>query len=43
VVDGIELVGVFHGSRELEAIFERLNERVAVRSPASKRLEKRRE
>jgi toxin ParE1/3/4 len=29
VPDGIELVGVFHGSRELEAIFARLNERVA--------------
>src|SRR3954469_20147374 len=25
---GIELVGVFQGSRELEAMFERLNERV---------------
>jgi toxin ParE1/3/4 len=28
VPDGIELVGVFHGSRELEAIFKRLNERL---------------
>jgi len=33
VSDGIELVGVFHGSRELEAMFERLNERAASRSP----------
>jgi toxin ParE1/3/4 len=30
VPDGIELVGVFHGSRELEAVFARLNERVAA-------------
>ncbi len=37
VAGGIELVGVFHGSRELETIFERLNERVAARSPASKK------
>jgi toxin ParE1/3/4 len=29
VPDGIELVGVFHGSRELEAMFARLNERMA--------------
>jgi toxin ParE1/3/4 len=29
VPDGIELVGVFHGSRELEAIFARLNQRLA--------------
>lgn len=29
VPDGIELVGVFHGSRELDAIFELLNERVS--------------
>ena len=36
VADGIELVGVFHGSRELEAIFERLNERVVARSPMPK-------
>ena len=28
VPDGIELVGVFQGSRDLEAMFERLNERV---------------
>ena len=28
VSDGIELVGVFQGSRDLEAMFERLNERV---------------
>jgi toxin ParE1/3/4 len=27
VSDGIELVGVFHGSRELQAVFARLNER----------------
>jgi toxin ParE1/3/4 len=33
VPGGIELVGVFHGSRELEAMFERLNER-AIRSGA---------
>jgi len=31
VEDGIELVGVFHGSRELGAIFARLNERAAAR------------
>lgn len=31
VQDGIELVGVFHSSRELEAMFERLNERVSAR------------
>ncbi len=31
VSDGIELVGVFQGSRELEAMFRRLNERVAAR------------
>lgn len=36
VADGIELVGVFHGSRELEALFERLNERVAAGSAKSK-------
>jgi toxin ParE1/3/4 len=30
VEDGIELVGVFHGSRELDAIFARLNERAAA-------------
>lgn len=36
VPDGIELVGVFHGSRELEAMFERLNERVAARSSSTK-------
>ena len=29
VPDGIELVGVFQGSRDLEAMFERLNERVS--------------
>lgn len=29
--DGIELVGVFQGSRELRAMFERLNARVADR------------
>jgi toxin ParE1/3/4 len=28
VSDGIELVGVFQGGRDLEAMFERLNERV---------------
>ena len=28
VSNGIGLVGVFHGSRELEAMFARLNERV---------------
>lgn len=27
VSDGIELVGIFHGSRDLDAMFERLNER----------------
>jgi toxin ParE1/3/4 len=32
VPDGIELVGVFQGSRELEAMFKRLNERAAGRS-----------
>ena len=32
VPDGIELVGVFQGSRDLEAMFERLNERVEARS-----------
>jgi toxin ParE1/3/4 len=32
VSDGIELVGVFHGSRELEAMFERLNRRISGRS-----------
>lgn len=32
VPDGIELVGVFQGSRDLEAMFERLNERVTTRS-----------
>lgn len=36
VADGIELVGVFHGSRELEAIFGRLNERVVARSSKPK-------
>lgn len=30
--DGIELIGVFHGSRDLEAMFERLNERVSTQS-----------
>jgi toxin ParE1/3/4 len=34
VSDGIELVGVFQGSRELEAMFERLNERMQTRRPA---------
>lgn len=29
VSDGIELVGVFQGSRDLEAMFERLNERLS--------------
>jgi toxin ParE1/3/4 len=29
IEDGIELVGVFHSSRDLKAIFKRLNERVA--------------
>ena len=33
VEDGIELVGVFHGSRELDAVFARLNERAAARRP----------
>lgn len=34
VEDGIELVGVFHSSRDLKAIFKRLNERVTrSRSP----------
>lgn len=28
VSDGIELIGIFQGSRDLEAMFERLNERV---------------
>lgn len=28
VPDGIELVGVFHGSRELNALFKRLNKRL---------------
>lgn len=28
IPDGIELVGVFHGSRELDALFTRLNERL---------------
>jgi len=37
VPGGIELVGVFHGSRELEAIFERLNERAASRPPGDRR------
>jgi toxin ParE1/3/4 len=32
--DGIELVGVFHGSRELEAMFDRLNARVTGSSPS---------
>lgn len=32
VPDGIELIGVFQGSRDLEAMFERLNERFAARS-----------
>jgi toxin ParE1/3/4 len=31
VSDGIELVGVFQGSRQLEAMFRRLNERLARR------------
>jgi toxin ParE1/3/4 len=35
VPEGIELVGVFHGSRDLEAMFERLNERVRARSSSS--------
>jgi toxin ParE1/3/4 len=34
VVDGIELVGVFHGSRELEAMFDRLNARVTDTYPS---------
>jgi toxin ParE1/3/4 len=29
VSDGIELIGIFQGSRDLEAMFERFNERVA--------------
>jgi len=33
VSDGIELVGVFHGSRELEAMFARLNERMEESEP----------
>jgi toxin ParE1/3/4 len=33
IPDGIELVGVFHASRELEAIFARLNERLEESSP----------
>jgi toxin ParE1/3/4 len=33
VSDGIELVGVFHGSRELEAMFARLNERMEESRP----------
>jgi len=32
VPSGIELVGVFHGSRDLDAMFERLNERISTRS-----------
>ena len=41
VEDGIELVGVFHSSRDLKAIFRRLNERFtkhkqAQRSPPRK-------
>jgi toxin ParE1/3/4 len=35
VEDGIELVGVFHSSRDLEAIFKRLNERVTKRAQVS--------
>lgn len=31
VSDGIELVGVFQGSRQLEAMFKRLNERMQIR------------
>jgi toxin ParE1/3/4 len=34
VPDGIELVGVFHGSRELEAVFARLNERLVTTRPS---------
>jgi toxin ParE1/3/4 len=34
MADGIELVGVFHGSRELEAMFDRLNARVTGTSPS---------
>jgi len=34
VPKGIELVGVFQGSRELEAMFELLNERIEGRFPA---------
>lgn len=37
--DGIELVGVFHGSRELEAIFNRLNDRLRVHPLKSKTTE----
>jgi toxin ParE1/3/4 len=33
VPDGMELVGVFHGSRELDAIFARLNERLEESRP----------
>lgn len=33
IPDGIELVGVFQGSRDLEAMFERLNERVRPEEP----------
>ncbi|HEV7516533.1 MAG TPA: type II toxin-antitoxin system RelE/ParE family toxin [Thermoanaerobaculia bacterium] len=36
VPNGIELVGVFQGSRELEATFERLNERVMGTSSTAK-------
>lgn len=32
IPNGIELVGVFHGSRQLEAMFKRLNERIPARS-----------
>jgi toxin ParE1/3/4 len=34
VSDGIELVGVFQGSRQLEAMFKRLNERMRARKSA---------
>jgi|HubBroStandDraft_3_1064219.scaffolds.fasta_scaffold192553_2 toxin ParE1/3/4 len=34
VANGIELVGVFHGSRELEAMFDRLNARVTGTYPS---------
>jgi len=37
VTEGIELVGVFHGSRELEAIFALLNERAAARPPRNRK------